>query len=400
MGTVPTATTEGDSKFARALGSVSWRTREQALSGLIAWLQKRKTVTDLDMMKIWKGLFYCFWHSDKQHIQAELANRLSGILLELKPVVALMYFEMFLKTMQREWFGIDRLRLDKFMTLVRRFIHAMFALLRDSDWDAELAEHYIEFVRDEILVPSGSRTRTPAGLVYHLADVWIPELQAAAVSKRPSPATLHVLVMPFCRLLAALDRPMALARVRESVFDAIVEDMESPSTRKTLRDLDMRKLAAQLFDQGAAEGVKARSRDVLYDLSKLFETVEYLPRKRARRMLAAQARSPDPESEEDVAAVKPPPKLLGSTISDAGSSARKSVQFSLKKNLYHKVGEPVPPPAVRTPPAAKPKGSALKVQDNASTPAGARVSSLKPRALALQSRSPKKVARGAAAAFF
>jgi Nucleolar protein,Nop52 len=41
---------------------------------------------------------------------------------------------MFLATMRREWFGIDRLRLDKFMMLVRKFMQQMFVHLRNADW--------------------------------------------------------------------------------------------------------------------------------------------------------------------------------------------------------------------------------------------------------------------------
>lgn len=48
--------------------------------------------------------------------------------------VALAYFRMFFATMRREWFGIDRLRLDKFMMLVRKFVQQTFVLMRDADW--------------------------------------------------------------------------------------------------------------------------------------------------------------------------------------------------------------------------------------------------------------------------
>ena len=63
----------GDSKFARALGSVDAQTRNQGLTALAAWLSRRATVSEPEMSKIWKGLFYCFWHSDKQPVQVSLA---------------------------------------------------------------------------------------------------------------------------------------------------------------------------------------------------------------------------------------------------------------------------------------------------------------------------------------
>ena len=50
-----------------------------------------------------------------------------------------MYFQTFMRTMRREWFGIDRLRLDKFLLLVRRFVRALFAHLRAVNWYACLS---------------------------------------------------------------------------------------------------------------------------------------------------------------------------------------------------------------------------------------------------------------------
>ncbi len=41
----------------------------QALQVLTRWLKLRPTVTDKDLNKICKGLFYTFWHSDKQPVQ-------------------------------------------------------------------------------------------------------------------------------------------------------------------------------------------------------------------------------------------------------------------------------------------------------------------------------------------
>lgn len=58
----------GNCKFARALGSVDWHTREQGLQALTLWLT-RNTPSEADLTKIWKAVFFCFWHSDKAHVQ-------------------------------------------------------------------------------------------------------------------------------------------------------------------------------------------------------------------------------------------------------------------------------------------------------------------------------------------
>jgi hypothetical protein len=48
--------------------------------------------------------------------------------------VACMYFQTFLKTMLAEWFRIDKLRLDKFMMLIRCFFNQAFSRLALRQW--------------------------------------------------------------------------------------------------------------------------------------------------------------------------------------------------------------------------------------------------------------------------
>lgn len=44
------------------------------------------------------------------------------------------YFTVFIHTMRREWFGIDRLRLDKFLMLVRKFVAELLACMKARKW--------------------------------------------------------------------------------------------------------------------------------------------------------------------------------------------------------------------------------------------------------------------------
>ena len=61
------------SKFARALGSVDYHTREAGLQALATWLSRQQGVTLGELVKLWKGVFYAFWHSDKSQVQASQA---------------------------------------------------------------------------------------------------------------------------------------------------------------------------------------------------------------------------------------------------------------------------------------------------------------------------------------
>lgn len=96
----------------------------------------------LEMMKLWKGLFYTFWMSDKPDIQEELAIALAGmvsyvfslIMLQVsefrKESLSILYIQCFWKTLVREWGGIDRYRMDKYMLLMRKILDQMLLLLQ------------------------------------------------------------------------------------------------------------------------------------------------------------------------------------------------------------------------------------------------------------------------------
>lgn len=67
----PHAATAADTRFARALASPDPSTRARALDALTAWLAARPAggVPRDDMLKLWAGLFYAFWHSDLGPVQ-------------------------------------------------------------------------------------------------------------------------------------------------------------------------------------------------------------------------------------------------------------------------------------------------------------------------------------------
>jgi ribosomal RNA-processing protein 1 len=63
-----------------------------------------------------------------------LAERLAEVLSQVPEDVGKAYFQAFLRTMRREWFGIDHLRLNKFMVLVRKFVTQLLRHLQAASW--------------------------------------------------------------------------------------------------------------------------------------------------------------------------------------------------------------------------------------------------------------------------
>ena len=69
--------------FAQKLAANDPVQRNRAVKKLQKWLQLRGSLlTKEEIMRIWKGLHYCFWMSDKPLIQEELAETI-GIVLFL-----------------------------------------------------------------------------------------------------------------------------------------------------------------------------------------------------------------------------------------------------------------------------------------------------------------------------
>jgi len=115
-----------------------------------------------------QGLFYCMWFSDKPLVQQELAENLARLVEHLQPARAVLFVNAFMQTMIREWTGIDRyggmtcvrcgailtlvccrfsLRLDKFMSLVRKAVHHMLQYLHKRQWDQQLLEQFVNILR-------------------------------------------------------------------------------------------------------------------------------------------------------------------------------------------------------------------------------------------------------------
>lgn len=82
------------------------------------------------------------------------------------------YVTAFLETMLREWHGTDKLRLDKFYTLVRRSMRSIYYVAFRPDF-ADRSSDLIDTVSRLILANTDAKSR---GLTLHVADVLVDEV--------------------------------------------------------------------------------------------------------------------------------------------------------------------------------------------------------------------------------
>ncbi|CAI4212129.1 unnamed protein product [Parascedosporium putredinis] len=81
-----------------------------------------------------------------------------------------------------EWTtGIDVLRMEKFLLLVRRFLCASFSWVRASAYDPARARALLSVLADWPLTTDRGLDAVPLGLRLHVLDVWVDELERAGV---------------------------------------------------------------------------------------------------------------------------------------------------------------------------------------------------------------------------
>jgi ribosomal RNA-processing protein 1 len=196
--------------IAKLLASPETSVRNRGLRLLASLLPALSPLPVSLLLKIWKGLFFCFWHADKSLYQSSLASSIASLISSNAPDVASQFLDASLLTLRREWANIDHLRMDKFYLLVRRILNHSFQLLQSNSWNSSLLSRVMEIVEERALGPEGTK-----GFSYHVVEIFLEELvRFLPVTK----ATLHVLLLPFLRILENSADPILVNKVRADVF--------------------------------------------------------------------------------------------------------------------------------------------------------------------------------------
>ena len=135
----------------KKLAHVEVEVRDAALAEMPRYLQEVCTaftsssgsvkLEDIELLlqKLSMGLFYCYWHSDKPLVQHECAFRIAQLMgtVQISPTkpaesatVQRLVIESMFRILSREWGRIDRYRLDKYMSLVRKLVYQMLILIK------------------------------------------------------------------------------------------------------------------------------------------------------------------------------------------------------------------------------------------------------------------------------
>lgn len=150
-------------------------TRDGALESLTKFLKAQRKLDELELQKLWRGLFYSMWFSDRPRTQQRLADDLAGLLMIINSKNFFGFLKAFWVIMAREWDSIDKHRVDKFYLLIRRYVTAALRRLQQEEWNEEWLKEYNDLIRQVPLNPY--EMKIPNALRLHMFDIYIDEME-------------------------------------------------------------------------------------------------------------------------------------------------------------------------------------------------------------------------------
>lgn len=205
--------------FVKVLASNSQHLRDRAVKKLGRWFAAKSSnpntaFTDDDFIRIWEGLFYSMWMSDKPLIQEECAERISNLIHSFTTEdSALSFIRSFFHTMCNKWSSIDVFRLDKFAMLVRRFLRQCLVLSKKHNWNQKLPDEISLFINTSSL---------PQGLFFHFCDIFIEEICKVAGDDL-SDDILVPFLKPFFKKLAETKNQHVASYMKESIVKHFID---------------------------------------------------------------------------------------------------------------------------------------------------------------------------------
>lgn len=229
--------------LARYLASTEKPVRDRAIRSLAKYIaectgDEGLNLAPLELAKLWKGIFYCFWMSDKPLVQQALAQELADLVLTIaglgddekrsapdaRAYSALAFYAGFWGTIEREWLGIDKFRVNKYYMLMRRFVCVGLRLLHAYSWHAALVERFC----DILTRPGGPLTandvHVPDSVAYHISDVFLDELDRVAAAGGDARVPAIALLTPFIQLVAKSSSHTMYDRVMGAVLEPFIDE--------------------------------------------------------------------------------------------------------------------------------------------------------------------------------
>ncbi|KAG6092400.1 hypothetical protein E4U30_005479 [Claviceps sp. LM220 group G6] len=162
--------------FIKNLASSDRKLRTQSLTTLQSFLSTKPNLSLPEALKLWTGLYYALWMTDRPRPQQALATELASLSFSLPPSSQAPFLIAFWQILSKQWTHIDALRMDKFLLLVRRVFAAHVRCARESRWTGSQVDKLLEILEHECF-DAQERGDVALGLRLHVLDLWVDEME-------------------------------------------------------------------------------------------------------------------------------------------------------------------------------------------------------------------------------
>lgn len=239
---------ERELKFARALSDTEKEVRDASLESLRTWLSENaQSLVDTEIDRLWKALFYCVWMADKRPvITATIAS-----VVDLADIVGTKFLEGLFRCLVREWFGIDKHRVDKYYELINVALVKSTEGLVAANTDEKFLEETAVLLK---MLDKAVWSRVPKaglGVALHVLDVYRDKVMRPVLIRaaKLSGNEVHkvfdsLLEQLYAKMGSSGEHSVAVGnRIQERVFKGLIPfvgDKDVLLTPKDRRDMMMR----------------------------------------------------------------------------------------------------------------------------------------------------------------
>jgi hypothetical protein len=370
--------TSRDIKLAKSLVHPDKEIRDATILSLKQYLTNLETVEELEMLKLWKALYYCYWLADKQAIQQELAENLSSLIFSSSVSssstttaaealknneMILCYIKCFFHIILREWSYLDIHRMNKFYLFIRIFLNHIFQYYaigseenmkseekskktkktkkgskKNDEENHENTGHAIgnkkswkdinEFhniLINEIL------TKTPNGIRYHICDIYLEELSKVTKGKGLSSEDFLTILSPFLSALIRNDDLNYIERVYTTIFYKFLKEYSYEAMKEAGDDDHSanghgngNEKKHYYFEEINTKALQKR----IFELASSPETNERFRKKLYELHKAISLKTGIPFIPDDMDVLSAPPSLSSSSNGKKGSASSSSTSSS------------------------------------------------------------------------
>ncbi|KAK3389488.1 hypothetical protein B0H63DRAFT_492421 [Podospora didyma] len=271
------ASQQGNMPFIKNLASSDRKIRTSALASLQSFLSARQVASalgPLDVLKLWKGLFFAMWMCDRAIPQQNLCAELADLIFILPRDAVVPWLRGFWTTMSREWTGIDVLRMEKFLLLVRRTVGAGFRWMKEgskkgkSTWDTGRVSDILSLLSEFPFTldvdarqekrPEGEEGEltphaVPVGLKLHVLDIWVDEAEKVGLLDEGDDEASKIL-QQISDLVDNLEKSTSSPALRNRSKESLADDrLPGNKSRPTAME-DAEMADAEQKDSGSWDG--------------------------------------------------------------------------------------------------------------------------------------------------